>query len=98
MRVSEKTFARVQFHTLNASIYMHTYCIKCGEAIFLNDVKSEKHFGLNSVFTIFCKKCSTLTAVPTGKFHKTSELITHSDVNSKAVLGNLLCLFICSIN
>ncbi|XP_051173340.1 uncharacterized protein LOC127289445 [Leptopilina boulardi] len=62
-------------------------CIKCKEAIFLNDIQSEKCFGLNSVLTIRCQKCLTETSVPTGKFHKTLESHSHSDVNTKAVLG-----------
>ncbi|XP_063979299.1 uncharacterized protein LOC135163636 [Diachasmimorpha longicaudata] len=52
-------------------------------------MKSEKRMGLNSIFTIECKKCDKVTIVPTGKIHNTDNSHQHADVNTKAVLGTL---------
>ncbi|XP_015594152.1 uncharacterized protein LOC107267234 [Cephus cinctus] len=62
-------------------------CTSCTECLSLQNVKSEKRLGLNSIFLVKCHRCSVLSDVATGKMHAGGRKRKVSDVNTKTVLG-----------
>lgn len=62
-------------------------CHKCHQVLSLENIIREAHLGINSALTIKCLNCDTTKTVRTGKTHVTNTGLTHSDVNSRAVLG-----------
>lgn len=69
-------------------------CSKCKELISLKNVMNEVHLGLNSILAIKCLGCGVVTNVHTGLTHVTKNRSTHSDVNSRAVLGNYFFIYV----
>ncbi|KAK0072752.1 hypothetical protein PV325_010882 [Microctonus aethiopoides] len=64
-------------------------CDACQKDILLKNIIGETRLGLNSIFSIKCHNCSSLTNVRTGKKHTSKNGVSCSDINTKVVLGAL---------
>lgn len=71
-------------------------CKKCSQTLSLLNVVDEVRFGLASIFIVKCENCQSTTRVATDKSHKVinksrqGKEITHYDVNSAVILGNIV--------
>lgn len=61
-------------------------CINCKNVLSLQNIDSEKRFGLHSIFLINCSDCNIKTAVHTGKTQKCNGE-TYANNNLSLVLG-----------
>ncbi|CAH1113613.1 unnamed protein product [Psylliodes chrysocephalus] len=62
------------------------FVIGCERVLSLENITNETRKGLYSILNVKCNECNIETIVPTDKVHATKSEVTHSDVNTKAVL------------
>jgi len=69
-------------------------CVKCKAVLSLLDCKAEKQLGMAWIYHIKCRLCGDINIVSSDKRHRTEKSKVHFDVNTKAVIGNIINLVV----